>query len=394
MMRPPFKPLANPILVVSDAPELLSGIARDGRDLLTLLSSMPEFRVACLGRGGMGRRRFPWTSYQYPASGQWGEDYLAPAWNDFSGGENGVVLTIDDASRRLWFAQPVGMPAEMQRFLGSGRNFLKWGYFPVDSTGPNGKTLPIGMAAAIAGYDRVAAASEWGRHVLADSGRPDADWMPHGLWMDVWNPIPDARKMLDWPDIVVGCNMANQARKDWPAAFQCAADLRAHYGNRVLFWAHTDQVSHYWNLAALAADYAMADALEVTVNATDYQLAMRYSACDCTILPSGGEGFGYPIAESLACGTPCIVADYAAGPELVEEECRVQPIAYRVDTMHNVTRAVLSGHAFAQKAVGQIEKKREDCEGRVEELRASVEHLDWQKLQHVWRKWFLTGLRG
>ena len=41
----------------------------------------------------------------------------------------------------------------------------------------------------------------------------------------------------------------------------------------------------------------------------DEQLAMMYSGADCHILPSGGEGFGMTLLESMACGTPCIVTD-------------------------------------------------------------------------------------
>jgi len=41
----------------------------------------------------------------------------------------------------------------------------------------------------------------------------------------------------------------------------------------------------------------------------DEQLAIMYSGSDCHILPSGGEGFGMTLLESMACGTPCIVTD-------------------------------------------------------------------------------------
>ena len=93
------------------------------------------------------------------------------------------------------------------------------------------------------------------------------------------------------------------------------------------------------------------------------------------------------------CGTACIVADYAAAQELVPEECRVRPVTYRVDTMHNVRRAVLSGYGFAAAAKGQIEAKRRDWSGRSEELAEMVDHLQWDRLKTVWIKWLLQGLR-
>ena len=133
--------------------------------------------------------------------------------------------------------------------------------------------------------------------------------------------------------------------------------------------------------------------LEVTTNCTDEQLALRYSACNCTILPTAGEGFGYPIAESLACGTPCITTDYAAGQELVpDEDMRVPAVAFKIDTMHNVRRAVLSGYGFASRVKLYVERGQEDREGMADRMRRSVEHLDWKKLKWVWMRWFREGI--
>jgi glycosyltransferase involved in cell wall biosynthesis len=302
------------------------------------------------------------------------------------------VWSLWDLSRQLWFGQPQTVRPDLAKFLGEGRNFRKWAYTPVDSTGPDEHGLPMGMAAAAMGYDRLLAASEWGANVLRRT-RPDADWIPHGIWMDKFQVKPQAKILLDWDGFVtVGCNMGNQARKDWPVAFECASLLKQEYGNRFKFWAHTDATIRYWNLAGLAADYGVGDCTELTMDLNDEQLAQRYSACDCTILPSGGEGFGYTIAESMACGTACVVTYYAAGQELVDEDCKVPPVAYRVDTMHNTRRAVLSGYGFANRAGAQIERKQIDWEGRGQEVRERVGHLDWEKLKPVWTRWLLEGI--
>lgn len=390
-----FKPLSNPILILNDCPEGLGGLARIGRDLAALCSMMPEFRVGYLGRGGMGRKKFAWTSYAYPESGQWGEGYIQHAWSDFSGGESGVIWSLWDLSRMLWYGQPQTLQQvnpDLAKFLGTGRNFAKWGYTPVDSTGPDEISLPAGMAAAGRGYDRLLAASEWGATVLRNSGL-QADWMPHGIWMDKFQVKTDARTLLDWDGLTVaGCCMGNQARKDWPVAFETAAILKAEYGNKFKFWVHTDLLVHYWNLYSLAADYHIEDCLEITTECSDDQLAQRYSACDCTILPSGCEGWGYPIAESMSCGTACVVTDYAAGQELVNDDCKVLPVAYKIDTMHNVRRAVLSGYGFASRAKDQIERKKEGGEWRAQEIRQRVEHLDWEKLKYPWKRWLLEGI--
>ncbi|MFC4800026.1 glycosyltransferase [Neobacillus sp. GCM10023253] len=42
---------------------------------------------------------------------------------------------------------------------------------------------------------------------------------------------------------------------------------------------------------------------------SETELAGLYKACDCLVHPYRGEGFGLPIAESMACGIPAIVPD-------------------------------------------------------------------------------------
>jgi glycosyltransferase involved in cell wall biosynthesis len=385
-----------PILVLSDAPEEPSGLARVARDTADLLVSMPEFRVATLGRGAVGKRGYSWMQYSYPANGgQWGEQHIETVWEDFSGGQPGIIWSNWDLSRLLWFSQPRGTGTALETFLGAGRGFEKWLYTPIDATGPSGSTLPVVPTASAMGFDRVIAASEWGRDVLVRSGRADADWLPHGIWFDRFVRTPNAKDLLGWEGkIVAGVNMTNQARKDWPAAFEACAVMANHYGNRFHAWFHTDVTEHYWSFNALAADYGLgAGCVTLTTSLTDHQMAVHYSGCDVTLLPSGGEGFGYPIAESMACGVPAVVTDYAAGQELVPlDACRIRPVAYRIDTQFNVRRAVNSGYAFAQAAIAAIEWMAEDPIGRAEQLRYEVSHLDWTNLQHPWRRWFKEGL--
>ena len=392
-----MKKLANKILFLSDRPEDTTGLARVGRDLASLVSTMPEFKVGFLGRGSQGMAKFPWTTYSYPISGfgTWGENHLAGVVDDFFGKERGIVFSNWDISRLGWMTG-LGLSDELARaYNPKARNWDLWGYFPVDGVGPSGASLGVEACNTVSCFNRVLAASEWGAGVLRASGRPDADWIPHGIKLADFTPNPKARSILGWKesDVIVGMVASNQARKDYPVAFHTAALLKEAYGNRFKFWLHTDAMVNYWSVYSLSVDYGLQDCLEVTMARSDEEMSLRYAACDCTMLPSAAEGFGFPIAESMACGTACVVTDYAAGQELVEEESRVKPVAFRLDTIHNVQRAVLSGHGFVKAVAAQIEKKREDPEYRGGQMRAMVEHLDWDRLRIVWERWFREGLR-
>jgi glycosyltransferase involved in cell wall biosynthesis len=48
-----------------------------------------------------------------------------------------------------------------------------------------------------------------------------------------------------------------------------------------------------------------------------HAMAALYSAADVLLAASMGEGFGIPVVEAQACGTPVIVSNFTAQPELV-----------------------------------------------------------------------------
>ena len=49
----------------------------------------------------------------------------------------------------------------------------------------------------------------------------------------------------------------------------------------------------------------------------DAALPVLYHGADAVMMPSPLEGFGLPALEAMACGTPVIVADAGALPEVV-----------------------------------------------------------------------------
>lgn len=51
-----------------------------------------------------------------------------------------------------------------------------------------------------------------------------------------------------------------------------------------------------------------------------YQLGMLYRAVDCFVVTPRGEGWGMPIIEAMACGTPVIATDWSAHCDFMNSE--------------------------------------------------------------------------
>ncbi|WP_019122720.1 glycosyltransferase [Brevibacillus massiliensis] len=65
-------------------------------------------------------------------------------------------------------------------------------------------------------------------------------------------------------------------------------------------------------IVKLAADPRYARILYLSAYFSEQELAGLYKACDVLVHPYRGEGFGLPILEAMACGTPAIVPDLGA----------------------------------------------------------------------------------
>ena len=381
-----------PILIYTDNPSLSTGLARIGRHLAVVLSGMPEFRVGTFGRGGIISRKFPFAQYNFPESAEWGQSYLPIVWENFAGAERGVIFTIMDAARMHWFSQPhyIKNDGPLKSLLTSQR-FERWGYFPVDHVCVNGSMSRVPMEAVL-GYDRVLGYTIFGSEILSQVVGHEVDFIPHGINAEIFHPR--GKRGIRWshqiPDdlVVIGMVATNQVRKDWAMACQIIREMR-DAGHKVKFLAIVDEPVRYWNLPILFRDYEIKDDVWMIDGSTlsDEDMANYYSMCDVTILPTLGEGFGYPCVESMFCGTPTVTVKYAGCAELVPQEWLVEPSDWQVQPPINAIRPVTNVVAWCD-TIHRILVTRpgeEDC-------RKYVDYLDWDKLGEVWKKWFREGL--
>lgn len=173
------------------------------------------------------------------------------------------------------------------------------------------------------------AMSRFGEQML---GRLDPLYVPHGVDTETYKPI-DKRiaRGPAFPDgaFVVGMVAANKgrpSRKSFAQALRAFKQFAEQHDNAFLYL-HTmldPNLAEGENLPALLRDleipqdrvriadqYAM---LFEPYSAED--MAKLYSALDVLLNPAMGEGFGIPVLEAQACGTPAIVTDFSAMREV------------------------------------------------------------------------------
>lgn len=85
-------------------------------------------------------------------------------------------------------------------------------------------------------------------------------------------------------------------------------------------------------------------------------LPVLYSMADCLLFPSLYEGFGIPVAEALACGTPAVVSNRGSLPEVAGKLIPALD-AFDVDGLAEAVQQALFDQAYQQHIAQQAPPK-------------------------------------
>ena len=252
--------------------------------------------------------------------------------------------------------------------------------------------LPLIVAEAMTELNVVPVAmSRFGQDQFTRAGL-EALYVPHGVDNEFFpRDRANSRELLQVPDdcFLVGMNSANKAagqlhRKGFAEAFHAFTQMP----DDAVLWVHaeSDGMMQGWDLKRLASGFGIEDRV-VFSNQVEYRLgfsvdwlAQFYSAIDVLLSPSYGEGFGVPIVEAQACGTPVIVTDFTAMSELLGDGWKVGGQV----VWHEGQQAF-----WKIPNVGQLVQALKEAYNRPQEVSdAAVEFAEAYRPERVWEDHF------
>lgn len=210
--------------------------------------------------------------------------------------------------------------------------------------------------------------------------RDTVDVVPHGVDLAAFRPgLPGgaalvARTAGGAPAPYVLFVGTVHPRKNVAAVRGAVASLAEHgFRHRLLIVAGPapDRAdSEQLRLAAVAELPGASGRLVCVEHPTDEQLAALMAGADVLCLPSFSEGFGFPVLEAMACGTPVVVSQRGSLPELVGDAgVLVEPSAASV---REGLERVLADPAAASR-LGTA-------------ARARAEQFSWERTVRGWHR--------
>lgn len=203
--------------------------------------------------------------------------------------------------------------------------------------------IPEAVLNALQGAHLTLSYSKWGRDMLNAAGVAN-EYIPHGVEPNIFKVIdsPDdvqrfKREVLQCaPDahltVMVAANKGYPDRKGFQVQLRSWAQFAKDKPHAKLY-IHTEPTTMYGGIdfAKLCANLGIGDRVIFPQRYQYYKgfpqeyLAMLYNAADAYLGAGMSEGFGIPIIEAQACGTPVIVTDFSAMPELVKRGFKIAP---------------------------------------------------------------------
>lgn len=326
-----------------------SGYGVQAGSLLPRLAELPEFggrhNIAQHAWYGLHGLTLNYNGFQiYPGfDDPYGNDVMAAHCAHF--GANLFVSLID-----VWVLQ---QPAEKV----APALFCPW--LPIDHD-----PIPEQFLTALKGAHLPLTYAKWGHQMLTDAGVPN-EYIPHGIETSIYKVLEDREEVRKFKKWLTGdeetflCSMvaANKGfpdRKWFQGQLEVFRDFEkqvAADGKSTKLYIHTLATANHGGIPfdvlirrlGLEGKVIFPHPYKYRLGYPPEHLAMMYNASDVLLSVSMSEGFGIPIVEAQACGTPVLATNFSAMPELVRS-------GYLVDVADRVLTGMMSYQALPSKS--------------------------------------------
>lgn len=314
------------ILYSSNAIWSNSGYGIQGRSLLPRLANLDTVG----GRSNIAQ--FAWYGLQggnhnvegfqiFPAGvDPYGNDIIQSHTRAFNAN---VVISLIDA----WVMQSTGKKV-------APALWLPW--LPIDHD-----PVPDKVLESIADAYLPLTYSKWGKQML-DSCGVNNYYIPHGIEPTIYKILEESQvenfkreylKHVGHLTVMVAANKGFPDRKAFQVQIAAWAEFAKDKPNAKLY-IHTEPTPMYGglNLPKLCSQLGIAQKVmfperyEYFTGFPPEYLAFIYNSANVLMAASMSEGFGIPIIEAQACGTPVITTNFSAMPELVRYGNIVEPL--------------------------------------------------------------------
>ena len=160
----------------------------------------------------------------------------------------------------------------------------------------------------------------------------------HGVDLDLFKPVSQAQKeewrealgLSRWKTVFLSVGR-NGNRKQQPRLLEAFKEMLSKVENpdEVGLIMHTGDPTNMmglggWNLPEMVREMGLENNITFSDPSAHPLLGMKredmaklFAMSDCHVLATGGEGFGIPSIEAMACGVPIILPDNTTGPEFI-----------------------------------------------------------------------------
>jgi glycosyltransferase involved in cell wall biosynthesis len=178
--------------------------------------------------------------------------------------------------------------------------------------------LPLPWRSFNASYKRVLAPSRWNVELFKANGFEDVHYVPLGVESDVFQPWGPVRRFHEGRTFLWFAR--NQYRKGldvmlnaWHRFHRLRPDAQLilmGVGIIAAMPSRPERIRRWSNFQVGEYPQDGICVYEIVTPVDEASLAAIYRSVDFTVCSSRSEGFGFPVAESMACGTPAIFGLY------------------------------------------------------------------------------------